>query len=147
MEKSTTLSAWKIREIERFASGHYKPVPVILDYPAAHYVHLSVTKTENDFIAYTPSEAYGIADRQVRTKFGRYLKKAFPSLTDSEIQSHVTALKSALAIAEKPARLLFATDEETIDKIFETPMCPYGGTAVSCMYGKFDGDATRPYHV
>jgi hypothetical protein len=140
-------SAWEIREIERFASGHYKPVPVILDYPSDHYVHLSVAETESDFIAYTPSESYGSADRQVRMKFGRYLKKTFPSLTDAEVQSHVSALKSALAIEAKPARLLFATDEETINKIFETPMYPCGGTDVSCMHGKFDGDAIRPYHV
>src|ERR1039458_2513006 len=106
-----TLCEWKSRELSRLADGTYKTVPVCLDYPASHYVHLSVTSMENDFVAYTPSDAYGEADRQVRMKFGRYLRKTFPGMTDAEVQSNVTALKSALSIADRPAVLRFATDQ------------------------------------
>ena len=81
----TTRSDWEERELSRFADGTYKKVPVSLAYPVKHYVHLSVTVTENDYVAYTPSDAYGAADRQVRLKFGRYLRKAFPELTDAEV--------------------------------------------------------------
>ena len=137
---------WKHRELARFADGTYKPVPVALDYPADHFVHLSVTETETETVAYTPSEQYGEADRQVRLKFGRYLRKAFPAFTDAEIQAYVIALKSALALANAPARLQFTTDRETITRIFETPMCACNSTYVSCMHDKFTGEV-RPYHV
>jgi hypothetical protein len=142
-----TKCTWESRELGRFADGTYKTVPVSLAYPAKHYVHLSVTDTENDYVAYTPSDAYGEADRQVRLKFGRYLHKTFPELTDAEIQSHVTELKSALSIADKPAVLRFATDIQTINRIFETEMRACDSSYTSCMYGKFADDSIRPYHV
>ncbi len=137
---------WRERESKRFTDGTYKPVPVTLEYPADHYVHLSVTDTEHDFIAYTPSDRHGEEDRQVRLKFGRYLRKVFSDMSDSDVQSHVTALKAALSIADSLPELHFATDIETINKIFETEMCACGSGYTSCMYGKFTGE-TRPYHV
>jgi hypothetical protein len=139
--------AWVKRELGRFADGTYLPVPVALDYPVGHCVHLSTTHDEPDYVAYTPSETYGEADRQVRLKFGRYLRKVFPALTDAEIQAHVTSLKSALATASAPATLHFATDTETINLIFETKMAACGSGMTSCMYGKFHGCTIRPYHV
>ena len=141
-----TTIYWKTRELSRFGDGTYKPVPVPLDYPADHFLHLSVTDTEPEMVAYTASEQHGESDRQTRLKFGRYLKKTFPALTDSEIQAHVIALKSALAVANAPVTLHFATDRETITRIFETPMCAWGSEKLSCMYNKFTGDI-RPYHV
>src|ERR1019366_4929676 len=117
-----------------------KAIPVHLDYPSDHYVHLSITETETDMVAYTPSDAYGIADRQGRLKLGRYLKKTFDGLSDAEIQGHVTALKSALALIDKPAELHFATDIPTINRIFETEMKACGSSQVSCMHGKWHED-------
>lgn len=143
--------AWHERESMRFTSGYYLPVPVTLQfpyvYPVEHFLHLSTTTTEQDFIAYTPSDTYGQADRQVRLKFGRYLKKFFPAMSDALIQSYVTELKSALAIAEKPASLHFTTDRETINRIFETLMCAHNSNCESCMYDKFTTWSDRPYHV
>ena len=143
---SETISTWKQREVERFQNGTYKALPVVLDYPADHFVHLSTTATESDYVAYTPTEAMGIADRQTRLKFGRYLRKTFSGLSDAEIQQYVTRLKSALDMASNEPKMHFATDVETIDRIFETKMNACGSTACSCMYGKFDG-TVRPYHV
>ena len=82
---------WRTRELNRFASGEYHPLPAIdgIVYPTEHYVHLSVTKTETDFVAYTPSVEYGERDRQTRLKFGKYLRKAFPDMTDADIQRSV----------------------------------------------------------
>ncbi len=141
-----TVPAWHERELSRFTDGTYKPIPISLNYPADHYVHLSVSDTERDFIAYTPSDRHGEEDRQVRLKFGRYLRKTFEAMTDSEIQAHVTALKSALSIAENLPTLHFATDTDTLNRIFETEMCACGSGYTSCMHGKFTGDI-RPYHV
>lgn len=140
-------STWKQRESDRFNDGTYKPVPVTLDYPDEHYVHISVKHEETDHVAYTPSDAYGQADRQVSMKFGRYLKKTFSDMTDADIQGYVTKFKSALSVQETPVTLRFATDRETINDIFEAKMYACGSSVCSCMHGKFDGDSIRPYHV
>lgn len=142
-----SIAAWKQREMDRMADGTYTALPVILDYPAAHFVHLSITASESEHVAYTPSDTYGVADRQVRLKFGRYLRKTFADMTDSDIQACVTRFKSALQVAVSPATLHFATDRTTINRIFETRMTACGSTTTSCMHGKFDGDRIRPYHV
>ena len=147
------MSEWKQREISRLADGIYKPLPnqlcLVLDFPADHFIHLSVTGDEADFIAYTPSDAYGKADRQVRLKFGRYLKKTFPSMSDAFVQAHVTTFKSALAVAAEPLppALHFATDRDTLNCIFETQMYACGSSCSSCMWNKFDDWDVRPYHV
>ena len=140
---------WHWRENCRFESKEYLPVPKVCDrtFPAEHHIHLSVSKTETDFIAYTPSEAYGLADRQVRMKFGKYLKKTFADMSDAEIQTAVTAFRAKLALAEAPATLHFATDRATINDIFETRMYACDSSYTSCMHGKFDGNSIRPYHV
>ena len=138
--------AWHTRELGRFSDGTYKRVPVSLDYPAAHFVHLVIAETEGDTVAYTPSPEHGERDRQVRLKFGRYLKKVWPEMADATVQSHVTALKSALSVAETKPELKFATDRDTISEIFETEMKAWGSDKVSCMHGKFIG-TDRPYHV
>ncbi len=140
---------WSEREQYRFNCGEYLPVPRVLglEYPQEHYLHLSNVKTETDFIAYTPSPEYGERDRQTRMKFGKYLRKTFPELTDQQIQKGVMDLRTVLALADSPAKLLFATDRETINQIFETAMCACDSTYTSCMHGKFDGDSVRPYHV
>jgi hypothetical protein len=140
---------WGYREQCRFDSGEYLPVPNVADkaWPKEHYLHLSTTKTESDFVAYTPSESYGLNDRQVRLKFGKYLKKTFSDMTDAEIQSAVVRLRSKLALAETPAILKFATDRETINDIFETEMYACDSNCTSCMHGKFNDQEIRPYHV
>lgn len=144
---------WQAIERNKFASGEYKSVPELdalgfLDYPSDHFLHLSVTELEDDYVAYTPSESYGRVDRQVRLRFGKYLRKTFSKdqLTDSDIQAAVTELRAKLARSTAET-LDFATDIETINEIFETRMNPCGGAVVSCMYGKWNEDSVRPYHV
>ncbi len=143
------VDGWQAREQQRFDDGDYSPVPSIhgMIYPKGHYVHLSTTKTESDFVAYTPNEAYGIADRQVRLKFGKYLKKTFPSMSDAAIQSAVVALRAKLEILESPAIVKFATDRDTISAIFETEMYACDSSCSSCMFDKFTDREIRPYHV
>lgn len=141
-------AVWRQIERQRFASGEYKPVPLPpgLAAPPEHFLHLSVTETENDFVAYTPSEAYGQADRQVRLKYGKYLRKTFPELTDSDIHAAVVAFRAQLQRSTET--LHFATDVETVNWIFETRLSACGsGNNPSCMYGKWGGQIVRPYHV
>jgi hypothetical protein len=146
-QKTATATAiWQDRELVRFADGTYRGVPVSLPYPPEHYLHLSVTETETDAVAYTPSDDYGIRDRQIRLKFGRYLKKTFPEMSDAEIQGHVATLKSELSIADVKPELHFATTRAEMNRIFETQMCAHGSNYTSCMFAKFD-DNIRPYHV
>jgi len=144
-------AVWRSVEQMRFDTEQYKPVPRLdalshWEYPADHYVHLSVTDTEQDYVAYTPSETYGENDRQVRLKFGKYLRKTFPELSDCAIQSAVIELRAKLA--RSIGALHFTTERARINDIFETRMCAGGsGDYPSCMYGKFDGQTVRPYHV
>lgn len=138
---------WRYREQSRFDSGEYRTIPSTLEFPADHFAHLSITQTESDYVAYTPSEEYGARDRQVRLKFGKYLRKAFPDMPDTELQSHVIALRSKLALEQMPATLYFACDRATINDIFETRMCACDSSYTSCMHGKFADDDIRPYHV
>jgi len=141
---------WEERELQRFATGEYKAIPTLdalgdLVYPPSHHVHLSVTDSELDYVAYTPTPQYGAADRQVRLRFGKYLKKTFESISDAVVQSAVTELRAKLARTAETIH--FATDIETINEIFETPLHACGREVKSCMHGKWDGDAVRPYHV
>jgi len=154
------ITAWQERERCRFyetwnGSGHdapkYLPVPVDVpwpdSYPSQHYLHLSVVDGEEDAVAYTPSDAYGVADRQVRLKFGCYLKKTFPEKPDTWVADLVCKFKAARAFAVSPHVLHFATGKDRINDIFETPMCARDSGCLSCMHGKFADDTIRPYHV
>lgn len=142
---------WQVIERQRFESKQYKPVPTLdslpvgLQYPVEHYLHLSIADNEQDFVAYTPTEEYGKADRQVRLRFGKYLRKAFPELSDATIQTAVTELRAKLLRSIET--LHFTTERDTINDIFETELSACGSNSKSCMHGKWDGDSIRPYHV
>lgn len=144
---------WQAVERMRFATGEYKGLPFLDslaavgkdNFPEEHFLHLSTTETETDHVAYTPSDSYGRNDRQVRLRFGRYLKKTFPGIADTVVQAASSELKAKLARSVEA--LHFATDRETMNDIFETKMCASGGSEPSCMYGKWEGDKDRPYHV
>lgn len=153
-ENGIQVYDWQWRELQRFASGEYRAVPEIdvagiggLPYPPEHHLHLSIAADGDDFVAYTPSDTHGWRDRQVRLRYGKYLKKTFPTMTDSQVQAAVTALRTKLALETSPATLHFTTDRETINKVFETPLCPRDSNTVSCMCGKWSTADTRPYHV
>jgi hypothetical protein len=87
------LNWWLYREAMRFWHGHYQPVSnliyglrnlpenVRLRY-VYHFVHLSTD--DPTMIAYTPSHQYGLADRQVKMKLGRYLQKFYADVLTQE---------------------------------------------------------------
>jgi len=147
------MEPWQAREQARLISGEYKPIPSEavggLEIEPEHFLHLSTTDGAPEMVAFTASAPHGERDRQTRMKFGRYLKRYFPALSDCETQRRVVALRAAVAYVETADEyvLRFASDRETIDRIFETAMCPCDSTTVSCMHGKFTSWEHRPYHV
>lgn len=74
----TSWYRWRYRERQRFADQIYLAVPwahegwVIED----HFVHLSVVHPA--LIAYTPDDEYGVQDRQLRVRPGKYLSTYAP---------------------------------------------------------------------
>ena len=144
---------WQEREITRFESGEYKRIPakacIGLDFPGDHYPHLAIKSDDPTMIAYTVCEAHGEADRQTSLKYGRYLKKVFPDMSDSDVQSYVVALREAreTGVNGDAYTLHFTTERKTITEIFETEMSVCDSTAISCMHGKFAHWQDAPYHV
>lgn len=119
---------WRGREDGRFKSGVYTRVPWYEDdsYPE-HKVHLSV-KTPG-LIAYTPDDEYGIADRQVRTKPGKYLTQFYGGDCP-----HFDAKTIARYVAECSAQnqtLKITRDEDEIARV-------YANGPGSCMSGRHD---------
>lgn len=80
-------SGWMVRELRRFLSGEYKPLP----FPASvmlelnkrrplHFPHLSTSCP--GMIAYTRSIEHGRDDRQTRVRAGRYFSQFHGDLFD-----------------------------------------------------------------
>lgn len=106
---------WKEREAGRLASGEYQPVPwqdMFWNIPE-HYCHLS--KSKPGFVAFTPGASFGMADRQLRMRAGRYLRK-FYSVPLSEADIAEWAAKAGHEAA--PAGLQFATDPDDIVEVY-----------------------------
>ena len=98
---------WRKRERTRFDDATYarvpwscadwyyakqitgEPLPVTCpsdddgSYDTLHFAHLSITHP--GMVAYTPSEDFGIADRQIRVRPGKYLQKFAPSLSRADV--------------------------------------------------------------
>jgi hypothetical protein len=82
---------------------------------------------------YTPNAEYGLADRQVRMKPGKLLKKLLPNLDDTVVQQMATWYVQGVARAFE---LLFAKTREEIRDVYEN------GPS-SCMSGA-DWDDIHP---
>jgi hypothetical protein len=124
---------WEKREYCRFEYDIYKRPPSW--FPRTnpdHYVHVS---TENPlFLAYTPDEAKGRADRQVRIKPGKYLQKFHPDVD-------VAALAARWAAEFGPLELKIACSADEIEEV-------YVNGPGSCMsYRQFQGVPMHPARV
>lgn len=79
---------WQTRDRYRFITGVYSTtsiIDMINCSPMGQYaVHIS--KEDQSMVAYTPSTEDGMRDKQVRTTLGRFLRKYYLNLRDSEIQ-------------------------------------------------------------
>jgi hypothetical protein len=93
---------WIARELQRFATRQYTPLPFELIemmsktsnvMPAGmHFVHLS--KGDPSQVAYTADAENGLRDRQLRLGFGRYLSKHYGYVMDSHIQTFEATLRA-----------------------------------------------------
>lgn len=108
---------WRDREYHRFDHGLYiKPIwwgQLCNAATDCHFAHHSLEK--DCFVSFTPDETFGKADRQLRMKPGRYLKKYFPDLSDEEIRSWALEFEDQV----KKAELLFASTREDIRWVYE----------------------------
>lgn len=84
---------WRARERGRFTSHHYEALPWDLEPITDHFAHISIDK--DTMVAYTPDEAKGMVDLQVRMKAGRYLTKFYPHLTGDQVRAYACQLDKA----------------------------------------------------
>lgn len=115
---------WHIREAARFSSKDYIAVKYNSKTTAdtklqqalyanlSHYVHMS--KDAPGYIAYTPDETHGKQDRRVKTTVGRYLKKFFPTLSDTEIRELTDAFRNRFGLED----VKIARTVEEITKVY-----------------------------
>jgi hypothetical protein len=134
---------WKNRELQRLTDGVYQPLPwvntawwanALLKAPVGdHYAHVS--KKHPGRVAYTESDAKGLADIQTPMKAGRYLQKFCGFLSSSDI-AYWSASFSRMF---ENNLLQFATSREDIIDV-------YRRGPVSCMSHYADQYRSKPYH-
>lgn len=116
--------AWQEREHDRFISGEYTDLPVVIytmlhtlgvTLERTHYVHVSVKNP--GMISYTPDVRMGVRDRQVRLKFGKYLNKYYGKhLATHEIAKLAAVLRTDVSELD----LHLARTEQEIVHVYET---------------------------
>ena len=108
---------WYMREFMRQTFGVYPPKPDVLDLVisgfnlGAYCIH--VAKDDPFMVAYTPSAEDGKRDKQLRTSFGKCLRKLCLLLTDE----HIAKLDAAFRSAQDP-RFWIATDGDEIERVY-----------------------------
>jgi len=127
-EKVLERDWWEIREHIRFRERIYREIPIDVtreivrslpsghDYWARvdqHHVHASID--EPGMIAYTPDAEHGQADRQIRTKIGRWLRRLELNIPEPAIAKISAMLRAEMA----PVEVLFADTEAEISKVYD----------------------------
>lgn len=135
----TERNEWRLREDHRFTDGTYIHVPWMSErysWPddvfstiQTHYAHLSTSHP--GLIAYTPSDEYGVQDRQIRTKPGRYLQQFCGHFLTNEQIADYAAKCSAEHIGLK-----IATTADDIERV-------YIGGPHSCMSHRPSSESFR----
>lgn len=107
---------WKEREKARFKSGEYFPVP----WHAAkwlkknkecehHFVH--VAKGNASMLAYTPDEAYGQQDRQVRMSPSKYLARFYGKIIAERTIKNWCAAYKRIHGSEHQLKFAYTADD------------------------------------
>ena len=96
------VQLWMSRESDRFAIGEYKRVPWndlewYYSGPQYHKHFAHVSTADNAMLSYTPNDEFGVADRQIRMKPGKYLRKFF-DLSDQQIEHAVGMWKARVLV-------------------------------------------------
>jgi hypothetical protein len=115
----TEQNFWLSREATRLYMGHYKPSPIAVHMRRLlintgrkywyHFPHQSINDPAS--IAFTPNHQYGLADRQVTMRIGKYLKKFYGDVLDDD-------LIRDLANLGKEREVLFAHGEDIL-RVYE----------------------------
>lgn len=79
---------WLKREFARIESNIYPPPTEVIEQfnKVIPQFALHIAEEEPTMIAYTPDQAYGMADRQVRTSLARFVVKYYSHLSDDKIR-------------------------------------------------------------
>lgn len=136
---------WIIREAYRFAMGLYQ-YPMFVDRMKDkggydddlfyHFPHVSLD--DPTMMAYTPSLEYGLRDRQVRIKVGRYLARYYgDKLSQSEIRYY--------ANGEKINELCFATTADEIERVYIDGPGSCMGAKDDCAFDTYGVHPVRVY--
>ncbi len=110
------LEDWKLREQGKFDIGVYKHVPwherpwVVVE----HYCHVS--RADPNKVAFTPDEKYGIEDRRIRMRPGRYLEKLKVDQTRYNINVRQWCAK--YVVENVCSELKFATEADEIEDVY-----------------------------
>lgn len=158
------IMLWHGREQTRLDDGLSHAVPALPTLPqpaadfgtASHYVHLSGGNP--GLVAYTPSDEFGVEDRQLRCKPGKYLQKFYGAvLSAQQIIAWADEVKAARMAVH------YATTPDECVRVYRSPHGPntcmgggperwladdhpaqvYGGGDVSVAYlGHIGGEQT-----
>jgi len=106
---------WKAREMARFANGTYKTVPWFNEdwNNQDHYCH--VANSDSEKIAYTATNADGAADKQTRTRPGRYLEQHYGDVLS---QDQIREWCARFTLENNKPVLLFATGSDGIEQVY-----------------------------
>lgn len=114
---------WMLREYQRFCDFadtpnyqhiHLETAPRLYSSEVGlnHFLHLSIQNP--GYVSYTASPELGREDRQVRTTFGRYIRKFYEGLTDHRIRDITNEFKSKYADLE----LHWARTGDEIERVY-----------------------------
>jgi len=132
-QDTTDQDWWMMREKIRLLISDYTALPTEItdklwgshsvNLNADHHIHVSIDNP--GMIAYTSNPDQGLQDRQIRTKFGRYLKNnSGLSLSDPDIAELGSMLRNMM----QPSDLLIARSESEIAMVYdEGPRSCMGG--------------------
>ena len=112
------MTTWKEREIERYRNGEYKSIPPRwnreLDKGLLDRTFVHISQKNPALLADTESDDKGERDIQTPIKPGKYLRKFFPDLSDSEVQRFVGYFLELNDIQE----LQFANTADDIEQVY-----------------------------
>ena len=112
------------KEVEAFLPGKVNLQLLIDEAYPLHFVHVSLN--DPHMISYTPSDKYGIQDRKIKVKLGKYLTKFFSGTLSSDlIRDYVAAFRNHT----DGGGVLFASTSDEIEWVYENG-------PDSCMKGK-----------
>jgi hypothetical protein len=106
---------WKARENARFDNGTYRYVPWCFEAWNNHNHFCHVSNEDSEKIAYTANTEDGAADKQTRTRPGRYLEQHYGNvLSQDEIRNWC----ARFTLENNKPKLLWANTADDIEQVY-----------------------------